>query len=283
MKVLSQDQLTGLFPPLEGELHMIYGRIGSGKTYTSTVKIIEYLRMGVSVYSSYPVDWQGYDERLDKWVLFKSFFSFNNRFYSFPKENFHYFSVYKPETWVIRGEKFDNIWDFLDKLTDCVIFFDDVIVELFDSYEKTFFSKKKRQWAFQTRHFDRTIVLVTQRPTQVQIALRSQVNRFFKCAKEKIWWFPFIDFFVLREYQDMISENVDETQDPVSVSVYRPKLSIFKAYQTKYLRAGAPSSQDLVFDGFILSLWEKFLAFCSHKPLKRFMGTGRKPAIEIPF
>jgi len=47
------------WPDVEGELNLICGPIGGGKTYTATVKILEALAKGIPVFCSYPIKFDG--------------------------------------------------------------------------------------------------------------------------------------------------------------------------------------------------------------------------------
>jgi len=240
------EAFLDLLVPDAGELTLIYGRIGQGKTTLTVTQMFEDLMRGQVVYSSFRINWDGFDQRQSiVHVIVGLLFPFYKTYKKFPKENWHYLDCYR-----------DDIWDVLYELNDCKIYFDDVIVKLFDSYEKTDFTKKKRQWAFETRHFDRSIILVTQRPNQVQIALRSQVNRFYKCEKLLSW--PFL-LFKRTEYQDMVTETVDETK-PVSVRHVIPKKAILNAFKSKYLRNGAKSSQQYFVDLYSMSYLDKLIA-----------------------
>lgn len=239
--------------PDEGELNLIYGRIGQGKTTYAVTCMMQDLMRGQAVYSSFRIDWSGFDERQSFLHLFVGLlFPWYRVYRRFPRENWHYLDCYAPD-----------IWDTLQKLNDCKIYFDDVIVKLFDSYEKTGFAKSKRQWAFETRHYDRSIILVTQRPNQVQVALRSQVNRFYKC--QKLFRIPFLrrPFLRVLEYQDMVSDNVNEAVKPDSKKLYIPKKKVLNAFNTKYLRRGQEPSQRVFVDFFRLSYREKLLSFFS--------------------
>lgn len=208
--------------PDEGELCLIYGQIGAGKTTLATSMVLDLLERGQVVYTTWHIDWSGYDERKSlRHIIFKSVF-FRKNFIKFSPKNWHYLDVFKPD-----------IWETLSKLNNCHVFFDDVIVHLFDSYDGTKFDKSKRQWAFVTRHFDRSIYLVTQRPTQVQVALRSQVNRFYKCVKRMSWPFLILSRY---EYQSMSGENVDETEDPISSRTYFPSNKVLHSFKSKNLR-----------------------------------------------
>jgi len=235
------------FVPNEGELCAIYGKIGQGKTTLAVSMVKDWLMQGKVVYTSFPMYWEGYRQVDSPFWLFIGLLGFKKQYYEFPKENWHYLDCFD-----------ENIWDKLETLTDCIIVFDDVIVQLFDSYEKTFFAKKKRQWAFFTRHFDRSIYLVTQRTSQIQVALRSQVNRFYRCTKLLSW--PFI-LFKREEFQDMVNEDVkdDENTIPDSTTHVFGTKSIFKLFTSKYLRNGMPTSQQYHVHGVILSYPQKLL------------------------
>jgi len=262
------ESFLDLFVPEEGELSLIYGKIGQGKTYLATEQVINDLKNGQIVYTSWPIFWDGFDERQSLLHTFGNLlFPWRKRFYVFPKENWHFLDCFDP-----------NVWDKLETLTDCKIYFDDVIVRLFDSYEKTHFSKKKREWAFFTRHFDRSIILVTQRANQVQVALRSQVNRFFKC--HKVFNVLGILLFRRTEYQDMKNDMPDEEQKPDSVKYVLGKKRVFNSYNSKYLRHGMEASQKLHVLAYDLSLIEKIKALAlvlrNTLPLKRKRVSARK-------
>jgi len=251
------EQFLSRFVPDEGELISVYGRIGAGKTTMAVSMIRRDLMRGKIVYSSFPVTWDGYDQRNSIFWTFVGVLGFKKQFYVYPKENWRQLDVFR-----------DDIWGFLDTLKDCKLYFDDVIVKLFDSYEKTGYAKQKREWAFFTRHYDRTIVLVTQRTSQIQVALRSQVNRFYKCEKLLKW--PIL-LFRRSEYQDMKMEDVNEDVKPDSVRFVIGRKAVFKMFNSKYLRKGAKSSQPFYVEAFKLNWLQRSLAFMFAlvRPLKR--------------
>jgi len=259
MRKVDEKEALKFFRPDEGELLLIYGAIGQGKTTLATSMVLEDLSRGQVVYTTWQIDWSGFDERDSFFhVLLKNIF-FRKRFYKFSKENWHYLDVTQ-----------DDIWDKLAVLNNCKIYFDDVIVQLFDSYEGTKFAKKKRQWAFTTRHFDRTIVLVTQRPSQVQVALRSQVNRFYKCVKKMSW--PFL-ILARYEYQDLVDENVNENAKPTSKKTYFPSKKVLNAFRSKNLRFHDMEEILPKVEAFDYSLYGRFVLFIKRVfntlPLKR--------------
>jgi len=261
------DSFIRQFKPDDGELQVIYGKIGQGKTTLACSMIIEDLMKGKIVYSSFPLNWSGYDQRNQFWALLLGVLGLKRRYIEFPKENYHYLDCFR-----------EDIWDILPTLTDCKIYFDDVIVQLFDSYEKTFFAKKKREWAFFTRHFDRSIILITQRTSQIQVALRSQVNRFYKCEKLLKW--PII-IFQRTEYQNMKDEDVNEDEPEAKTIVFGSK-GIFSLFDSKYLRHNQESSQQLYINCYLLSYTERLkllgakckMFFSSFLKKKKKTGAG---------
>lgn len=242
MKLVEKTQyLLDMFEPDEGTIDLVYGRIGNGKTYCATEMIIKELTLGHVVYCNWHIDYRGYDERKSIWHLFLgTIFPWLNLYCEFPKENLHYFN---PD---------DVDVDFLSNITDASVYIDEG-QWIFDSYEMTNFAKKKRKLILHTRHMNRRLVIVTQRPTAIQVSARANVNRFFKCEKWISW--PFIVFRQF-EYQDMEKETVDESK-PVSRRVFIAKKRIFNAYNSKYLRAGIPKSQELHFSPWVLSYFER--------------------------
>lgn len=221
-----------LFSPEEGSINLYYGRIGNGKTYNATADIIQDLKMGHIVYCNWRIN---LDEiSLDETdSLVKSFFNmilFQKRYYSFKKSNLRYF------------DSADIDLTFLAQLSDCKVYIDEG-QWIFDSYEKTDFSKAKRKLLLHTRHEDRVINIITQRPNAIQVTARAQVNRFFKCSKLMSW--PFL-VFRKEEFQDMVANEVQDAVDPVNRTVYFARKSVLKAYNTKYLRSGIRIHPDFV-------------------------------------
>jgi len=244
MKKVPDTEVLEYFKADQGELLMIFGAIGQGKTTLATSMVLEDLQRGQVVYTTWKIDWSGYDQRDSIWVSLLNFIFFRKAFIKFDRSNWRYLDVFQ-----------DDIWDKLEKLNNCRIYFYDVIVELFDSYEKTNFAKKKRRFAFTTRHFDRTIVLVTQRPSQVQVALRSQVNRFYQCKKKLSWPFLLLSRY---EYQDMTDENVDLSKPPVSKKTYIPTRRILAAFNTKNMRTDVDPIYPTI-DVFLFTFTERFV------------------------
>jgi len=258
-KVEDIDILRDLFPAHEGEITQRYGRIGQGKTYGATADVIDELKLGHVVYVNWHINWEGYDQRESFLYLIGSLmFPWKKQLYKFPKDNLRFISI--DESFV---ENFS-------KLTNCSVYLDEGHV-VFDSYEMAKMSMAKRVAVLHTRHFDRSINIISQRPTAIHRMLRANVNRFYKY--EKLFSSPFMLFRRL-EYQDMIEENVDE-ENPISVKLYIGRKKIYEAYNSKYLRGDMKDSQKVQFEAYDLNYVQKLLAVC--KLLWRKLRPGPRP------
>lgn len=234
---VDKQLLIDLFEPDEGTVNFYYGRIGNGKTYSATADILELLRKGRVVYCNWIIDFSGFDEREHFIYALARFLLFKKRFYKFNKENLRYFS---PDDVDIK---------FLGGLTDCEVFIDEG-QWIFDSYKGTDFSVEKRKLILHTRHFNRSLNIISQRTQALHVTARGQVNRFFKCEKKLTW--PFL-VFKRTEFQDMKENDVDEEADPISTKTYIANKKVLNAYNSKYMRAGIPKSQDVMFEAFDLN------------------------------
>jgi len=240
-----------LFPSVEGEIVQYYGRIGSGKTYNATADILEDLEAGRVVYANWKLNWHGFDERDSLFYIIRSvLFPWTKRFYKFPKENLKFIDID------------DAFIDKFEKITDAKVYLDEGHVA-FDSYEMAKMSLQKRKAVLHTRHFNRSIAIISQRPTAVHVSMRANVNIFYKCEKIFSLAFPFTFFtglpliiFKRTEFQDLSGETVDETQ-PLGTKYYRAKARVMEAYDTKYLRGTLPPSQRVLFEAYDLSFSEK--------------------------
>lgn len=225
-----------VLPPSEGSINQYFGRIGSGKTYAATADVIADLNNGEIVYTNWKIKWDGYDQRTN-WKLLLRGLLFGwavprwKHFLKFPKENLHYFPI--------EGDYIDK----LATLTDCKIYWDEGHIA-FDSYLATKTDMKTRASVLHTRHYDRTINVISQRPTAIHVTLRANVNRFFKLEDSTTFLMKLFGLkrFTKTEYQDMVNESVDDTQ-PVSTVSYFARRQIFEAYDTKHMRSGLGHSQ----------------------------------------
>lgn len=243
---ISEIELLDLFPPYMGMISQYYGRIGSGKTYAATCDILDLLRRGQVVYANWKIHYTGYDQRGSIPYLFLSLLlPWKRELLRFPADNLRYFEF--SDQWA-KKEGYNTFIDWLASRTDCHIFGDEGHV-MFDSYQAARASIEKRATILHTRHFDRSIHIISQRPTAIHVAMRANVNVFYKC--EKKLQIGSIIRFKRSEYQDMQNENVDEDPEKViSVKGYWGKKKVFEAYNTKYLRGDIKPSQKVHIDGY---------------------------------
>lgn len=246
-KKVAVKDLLDCFKATEGSINMYYGLIGNGKTYNATADILELLKQGKVVYANWKIIVNDFDDRESFLMVLFNLFLFKKRFFKIPcYKNLYYFD---PEEFNNTGE----LVEWLSKLTDCHIFFDEG-QDMFDSYEGTKFSKHKRKLILHTRHYYRTLNIISQRPTAIQVSARGNVNRFYKC--KKISSFPFVRF-ARYEFQEMKGETVDEDATPVSVKKYFARKKVFNAYNTDYISEGIEKSQKVFFEAYDLTTKEK--------------------------
>lgn len=235
--------LLQFLSPVEGEITQRYGRIGQGKTYGATCDVLDELRKGHVVYANWRMQFDGIDQRDSfLYIIGSLLFPWKKHFFKFPKENLHFLPVD------------EHFMDTFEKLTDCTVYLDEGHV-VFDSYEMAKMSMQKRTSVLHTRHFNRSINIISQRPTAIHRMMRANVNRFYKY--EKLISKPFI-LFRRQEFQDMEDENVDETQ-PISTKLYIGRKSIMNSYNSKYLRGDTPDSQSVFFTVYKYNYFGKLL------------------------
>jgi len=261
---IPEIDLVDYFSANEGSINLYYGLIGNGKSYGATSDILDLLKQGKVVYANWHINVKDFDDRFSFLMLFKNFITFKNVFFRIPCEkNLKYFDP-------LDFASTDELIDWISKLNDCYIFFDEG-QDLFDSYEGTRFSKAKRRMILHTRHFHRTLNIISQRPTAIQVSARGNVNRFYKFVKFPSW--PFMPIRFKRfEFQEMVGETVNEdVENPVSVKSYWGRSEVFNAYNTDYLSEGIPRSQDVQFEAYKLTRVEilKNIWFLISSPVNR--------------
>jgi len=229
--------LTDFFPPSEGTIDLYYGHIRNGKTYGATVDALQLAGEGVPVYCNWPIQFSGVDERTNWTGLLSLLWPFQKRLFRYGPKNLRYYEI--SDEWA-RKQGYKDFWAWFLHLTDCVVFADEGHV-LLDSYKKTYISMEERNAVLHTGHFNRRVVIVSQRPTAVHVSARGNVNRFFKF--EKVLHLGNVIIFRKTEYQDMVMDNVDETK-PLRTDHYFARRKIMDAYDSKYLRKGLLRSQE---------------------------------------
>jgi len=223
--------LFDLFPPQSGEFNQYYGKIRQGKTYAATADALDDLNNGRVVYTSWKLIWNGYDEREHIFPRLLNFLGLKREFVKFKKENWKYLPLD------------DHFHETFPKLTDCIIYLDEGHI-VYDSYQTIKMGLKERIAVLATGHYDRSVNIISQRPTAIHVSLRANVNRFYKC--EKVFDFFGIILFRRSEFQDMIGETVNDTVEPDSIKTYFGSKRIYNAYNSKYMRGDTKRSQDLL-------------------------------------
>jgi len=239
-----------ILPPDEGSMNQYYGRIGAGKTYAGTADALADLRRGQIVYTSWNLEWNGYNQEEHWWYRLLYALHIRNFYWVFPKSNWKFIDINR-----------EDIVEFIGTLTDCIIYLDEGHLVL-DSYLTTRMSRQDRATVLHTRHFDRTINVLSQRPTAIHVTVRANVNRFFKLEKildVKLFWKKNwrIVRFLKTEFQDTgADDKPDEAREvdketgkelgykfAVSQRWYWSRGKIRNAYNTKYMRGGLGHSQ----------------------------------------
>lgn len=264
---VSSEELEEKFEAPEGELNMYYGVIGGGKTYNATADIHELLKKGRVVYATWPILVKNFDDRVNIFMRFMNFILFRKRYYSIPcKENFHYIDVEKGEVdgkLEFNPNRPSEYIEYLNDLNHCTLFIDEAW-RIFDSYKGTMTSLDTRNLALVTRHKFRTINVIAQRPTSVQVTIRGNINRYYKCVKlsPPFLWFP--PRFARYEFQEMSGETVNEDIEPISKKTYWGRKAIFRSYNSYYYGDLTPL-HGLIFEAWDLNFIERFLALIGKK------------------
>jgi len=257
---VSENELEGLFPAPEGSANLYYGLIRSGKTYGATADIIELVKQGVTVYATWPIKIELFDDRESFLMLFMNTILFRKRFYRVDcAKNFHFIDA---ENGTVDGEyafnpnRTSEYIEYLNKLNHCHLFIDEAW-RVIDSYQKTNFSIEGRNLILVTGHKFRTVNLISQRPTGIHVTARGNMNRFYKFVKIASWpWVRFARY----EFQVMSGETVDEEQEPISVKKYWASKKIFEAYNSYFYGELEPLHKSH-FEAYDLDFYDKLLAF----------------------
>lgn len=256
-RVIDISQLVDVFEVQEGEIQHIIGKTGNGKTYEGTRRAMEFLRQGYTVYTTWQLILpEYYDERLDKSKLFWNTIFFKKRFYRFNlKNNWHFLDIDRPD-----------LVEFIAGLTDCIVFLDEG-QDIFDSYEGIGMTKIKRKSLTRTRHLRKTLIIISQRAQAVHVTARANITYYYKCVKTTAWFWPFTNHFKVYRTEEMDNSNLPVWEDLITgwqAEVWQSHFArkyIYDSFNSWYLRAGIPKSQDISFEAYDLNLWEKIVLF----------------------
>jgi hypothetical protein len=254
-KIVDIGPLVNIFEAQEGEIQHIIGKTGNGKTYEGTRRALNFLKKGYVVYTTWQLILPDYyDERENKWKLFWRMITFQKTFFKFDyKKNWHFLDIDRPD-----------LTQFVSGLTDCIVFLDEG-QDIFDSRERI--DKASRKILTRTRHMHKTLIIISQRAQAVDVTARANVTYYYKCVKTRAWWWPFRVYFKVYRTEEMDQQNfpiwedlMTEWEAPLWQSHFASS-EVYNAYNSWYLRSGIPNSQQLYFEAYDLSLWDKIRAF----------------------
>jgi len=228
MKRISVDDILQYLPSNEADIIQYFGKIRNGKTYIATCDILSLLNSGYVVYANWKVQWNGRDEREELPSKILGFLGLKRRFFVFPKENFHYLPLDK------------EFFEFFPTITNAYVFLDEGHL-VFNSYEKTSMDPKKQHSVLATGHYNRAIRIISQRPNNIHVQMRANVNVFVQC--QKVFNFMGIRMFRKTFYEDMTANETVDLENPVNSKLYLGRKAIYNAYDTKYMRGDTPESQ----------------------------------------
>ena len=255
-RVIDIGALVDVFEAQEGEIQHIIGKVGNGKTYEGTRRAIEFLKNGYTVYTTWQLILPDYyDERENKWVIFwRTILFWKKRFYKFDyRKNWHFLDIDRPD-----------LINFVARLTDCVVILDEG-QDIFDSRERI--DKPSRKLITRTRHYRKTLIIISQRAQAVDVTARANVTFYYKCVKGRAWWWPFKTRFYVYRTEEMDQMNFPIWEEPSTE--WQAELwlshfandSIYAAYNSWYLSAGIPKSQEITFEAYDLTFMQKLKAF----------------------
>lgn len=260
-KVRDINKIVDIFQAQEGLIIQIIGKTGNGKTYEATRQAWDLLKKGKVVYTTWHLILpEYYDERSDKWTVFVKLLTFNRQFYRFDfKKNWHYLDIDRPD-----------LVEYVANLTDCYVFLDEG-QDIFDSYEGRAMSQTKRKSLTRTRHLRKTLVIISQRAQAVAVTARANVTWFYKCVKTWVWYMPWRNFFKVYRTEEMDEQNNPIWEKPLEnwkAELYYAGFEdkrIYALYNSWYLREGIMPSQEVNFEAYELTLFEKVKALFSKK------------------
>lgn len=250
-KIIDISGLVDVFEAQEGEVQQIIGKTGNGKTYEGTRRALNYLKKGYTVYTTWQLILpEYYDEREDKATVFwRTLFGKKNFFRFDYKNNWRFLDIDRPD-----------LIQFVAGLTDCIVFLDEG-QDIFDSRERM--GKSSRKTITRTRHMHKTLIIISQRAQAVDVTARANVTFFYKCVKTRAWFYPFKPYFKVYRTEEMDQQNfpiwedlMTEWQAELWYSGFASQ-EVYNSYNSWYLRAGIPKSQELKYDAYTLSLWDK--------------------------
>ena len=220
------------------------------------------LSRGAVVYANWKIKVEDFDDRKSLFHILKNIIVGQSTFYKIPCSKILYYWTIDDGLFDYEGKKLrdfnGDVAEFISwasELTDCHIFADEG-QWIFDSYEQTKFSKQKRKMILHTRHYRRSLNVISQRFNAIHVSMRGNVSRFFKCVKLYDW--GFIRMFARYEFQEMEGEEPAENGDPESVKKYWGSKKIYNAYNSCYLADGVVPSQTVNFEAYEFNSYGRY-------------------------
>lgn len=255
-KVIDITDLLEIFEAQEGIIEHIIGKTGNGKTYYATLRAWELLMQGNVVYTTWKLILPDvYDQRNDfSTVFWKTVFG-KKQFYSYDlRENWRWIDIERPD-----------LKEYIASLTDCFVFLDEG-QDIFSSHDRI--DGQARRTITRTRHMRKTLIIVSQRAQAVDTNARANVTFYYKCVKYRAWFWPFKPYFKVFVTEDMDDNNIPVWEEHIPYSngkVWRAPIhrryfyskKISNLYNSWYLRDGIEKSQEVHFDAYELSFFDK--------------------------
>jgi hypothetical protein len=236
---------------------------------------LNYLKQGYTVYTTWQLILpEYYDEREDKEVVFWRTLFFKPLFYRFNyKENWKFLDIDR-----------EDLIPFVASLTDCIVMLDEG-QDIFDSRERA--DKTARKTITRTRHMHKTLIIISQRAQAVDVTARANVTFFYKCVKTRAWFWPFKPYFKVYRTEEMDNQNFPIWEDfqtdwvaPVWHSGFADN-RVYQSYNSWYLRAGIPKSQELDFEAYKLNIIDKLILLFSPKKKNRGVQMSEEALKEL--
>lgn len=268
-------EIYEVFQPSEGLNTVYYGKVRNGKTYAATKDIIDLIERGEIVYANWIIDFDDFDERKSfKIVLAKTLVGKKN-FYVFKKENFHYINVTDPE-----HPAFKSIAE-LHKLVGVHVFIDEG-QWIFNSHSRKD-DVDARHLILEGGHYCRTLNVITQRPNNIYVDVRSQIQIWYKC--EKVFQLGGLIRFDRTEIQEM-KEDLP-WQDPDArplIKGYWASKRVYTRYETHGMRAQDAIIEPPKFDVYQTSFFDRIVLLASFfvpQSVRRSLSLLAKRSVHV--
>lgn len=199
-------EIYDLFEPQEGFNTVYYGKIGHGKTRNATDDILELLSLGEIVFANWKINFEGFNEMEDKKTIWTKFIGGRKQFFKFDKSNFYFLDPQE----LIENKENSNV-HMLSRLVGAHLFIDEG-QWLFNSLERHDpndpDSVDKLKLVLHGRHYCRSLNVITQRPSNINKNIRSQVHIWYRCVKRlEIFGWIIFERWSIEDMKDDLPEE----------------------------------------------------------------------------